>query len=239
MQELLTIDRQPTRWILTLNRPEKRNALSKDMVEALIEGVETAHAEGVPLLVFRGMGKNLSAGFDFTDYETQSEGDLVLRMIRIETLLQLLANSPALTVGLAHGKNFGAGVDLLAACKLRYCTPDVSFRMPGLKFDLVLGTRRFRHLVGPDNALSILGSARSFQVDEALRIGFVTASMPESDWDALLDNAEQTATALTADTRASLYAALSLSDDQSDMAALVRSASKPGFKNRIQQYLAG
>src|SRR5690606_32673848 len=157
MPDQLTIDREPGRWTFTLNRPEKRNALSQALVEALIEGVESAHAQDVPLLVFRGAGKNFSAGFDFTGYEDQSEGDLVLRMVRIETLLQLVSGSPALTVGLAHGKNFGAGVDLFATCKLRYCTPDASFRMPGLKFGLVLGTRRFRHIVGPDHALSILG----------------------------------------------------------------------------------
>lgn len=239
MTEQVSITREPDCWTFTLNRPEKRNALSSELVEALIEGVESAHAQDIPLMVFRGAGKNLSAGFDFTSYETQSEGDLVLRMIRIETLLQLLANSPALTVGLAHGKNFGAGVDLFAVCKLRYCTPDASFRMPGLKFDLVLGTRRFRNLVGPDNALSILGSARSFQADEALHLGFVTATSAETDWDSLLNEAQQAAVALTPDTRASLYAALVMNDDDADMTALVRSASKPGFKHRIQQYLAG
>src|SRR3546814_5225542 len=93
------------------------------------------------------MGKNFSAGFDFTGYEDQTDGDLLLRMVRIETLLQRVAGSPSLTVALAHGRNFGAGVDLFAACKLRYCSPATSFRMPGLKFGLVLGTRRFRGIV--------------------------------------------------------------------------------------------
>src|SRR5690606_210759 len=155
---VLAIDKSPQVWTYTLNRPDKRNALSAELVEALIEGVDAAHAEQIPLLVFRGAGKNFSAGFDFTGYEAQSEGDLLLRMVRIETLLQRVAGSPSLTLALAHGRNFGAGVDLVAACKLRLCTPDASFRMPGLKFGLVLGTRRFRNMVGADNALSILGS---------------------------------------------------------------------------------
>lgn len=239
MPDLLTIDRKPGGWTFMLNRPDKRNALSRELVEALIEGVEAAHAAGAPLLVFRGAGKNLSAGFDFTGYEEQSEGDLVLRMVRIETLLQMVSGSSALTVGLAHGKNFGAGVDLFAACKLRYCTPDAGFRMPGLKFGLVLGTRRFRNIVGSSHALSILGSARAFQADEALRIGFATQAAPESEWPGLLLDAEQTAAALPADTRTRLYAALDANDAEADMAALVRSAAQPGFKNRIQQYLAG
>lgn len=239
MSEQLIIDRQRGRWTFTLDRPEKRNALSQEIVEALIEGVEAAHREEVPLLVFCGAGKNLSAGFDFTGYEEQSEGDLVLRMVRIETLLQLVANSPALTVGLARGKNFGAGVDLFAACKLRYCTPDASFRMPGLKFGLVLGTRRFRNIVGADKALAILGTARSFEADEALLIGFATSTVSEHEWAGLLSDAESAAAALDPATRASLYAALNVNEADTDMAALVRSASRPGFKQRIQQYLAG
>jgi enoyl-CoA hydratase/carnithine racemase len=235
----LIIDRQPGHWTFTLDRSEKRNALSHDLVEALIEGVEAAHREGVPLLVFRGAGKNFSAGFDFTGYETQSEGDLVLRLIRIETLLQLVANSPALTVGLVHGRNFGAGVDLFAACKLRYCTPDASFRMPGLKFGLVLGTRRFRNIVGVDEAMSILGTARPFDADESLRIGFVTSIVPENEWAEILSEAESAATVLDPETRSVLYGALNVNEADTDMAALVRSASRPGIKRRIQQYLAG
>lgn len=235
----LIIDRQPGRWTFTLDRPEKRNALSHDLVEALIEGVEAAHQEGVPLLVFRGSGKNLSAGFDFTGYETQSEGDLVLRLIRIETLLQRVAGFPALTVGLAHGRNFGAGVDLFAACKLRYSTPDASFRMPGLKFGLVLGTRRFRNIVGAGKAMSILGTARPFNADEALHVGFVTSLAPDSEWPAILSEAEAAASVLDGETRAALYGALDVNDADTDMAALVRSASRPGLKQRIEQYLAG
>ena len=156
--ESLIIDRDERQWTFTLNRPEKRNALSSTLVEALIGGVTEATTRHIPQLIFQGAGKNLSAGFDFTDYENQSEGDLALRFIRIEQLLQLIASAPALTIGLAHGRNFGAGVDLFAACRLRYCTPDATFLMPGLKFGLVLGTRRFRNIVGAANAADILSA---------------------------------------------------------------------------------
>ncbi|NYT79169.1 enoyl-CoA hydratase/isomerase family protein [Alcaligenaceae bacterium] len=237
MSDQLIIDRQLNCWTFTLNRAEKRNALSLELVEALITGVDAAHAENISLLVFQGAGKNLSAGFDFTGYEEQSEGDLVLRMIRIETLLQSVASSSSLTVALAQGRNFGAGVDLFAACKLRYCTPGASFRMPGLKFGLVLGSRRFRNIVGAGRALSILGSARSFDAHEALDIGFVDEATPESDWPLLLDQAMQIAQALDAATRANLYQALDVNTAHVDMAELARSASQPGFKARIRQYL--
>src|SRR3546814_4834404 len=103
-----------------------------------------------------------------------------------EHLLQLIAGSPALTVAYGHGRNFGAGVDLFASCKLRYCTSDASFRMPGLKFGLVLGSRRFRNIVGAANALSILGSARTFCAQQAFRIGFADHIVSVAEWTDLL-----------------------------------------------------
>lgn len=235
----LKTDMQPDGWTFTLARPEKRNALSTGLVEALIEQVDAAHEAGAPLLIFRGEGKNFSAGFDFTGYEAQSEGDLVLRMVRIETLLQKVAGSNALTVGLAHGRNFGAGVDLFAACKLRYCTPDASFRMPGLKFGLVLGTRRFCNIVGTSHALSILGTARSVDADEAAQVGFVQRTATEDDWPGLIAQATEQAAALDSETLARLYRVLRTNDADADMAELVRSASRPGLKARIRQYLDG
>lgn len=127
---------------------------------------------------------------------------------------------------------------MFAACKLRQCSPDASFRMPGLKFGLVLGSRRLRNLVGADQALSILGDARTFDADEARRIGFVQQVVPEIDWPAQQQQAGQTAVALDAATRAHLYAALDANTHDADMAALVRSASRPGIKARIERYLA-
>jgi len=236
--DTLAIDRQPQAWTFTLNRPDKRNALSGELVEALIDAVDDAHARQVPLLVFQGAGKNFSAGFDFTGYEDQSDGDLLLRMVRIETLLQRVAGSPSLTVGLAHGRNFGAGVDLFAACKLRYCDPGASFRMPGLKFGLVLGTRRFRNIVGAARALSILGSARTFDAPEAEHIGFVAQIAAQDAWPGLRQQAGQVSQALDAPTRAALYGVLDTNQNDADMAALAGSASRPGLKARIRQYLS-
>lgn len=237
MAESLHIDRHDDHWIFTLDRPEKRNALSAELVEALIAGIDAAHSKNIPTLIIRGAGKNFSAGFDFTGHESQSEGDLVLRMIRIETLLQKIAASPALTVAFAHGKNFGAGVDIIAACKLRYATSDAMFRMPGLKFGLVLGTRRFRNIVGTSHALSILSDARSFDATEGLETGFLTELFPENTWEQNMAQAVQTAQSLDATTRIRLYDALDQNDANADMAALVMSASQPGFKARIQTYL--
>ena len=79
---------------LTLNRPGKANALSAALVEALIEALGRAAADDARLVVLDGAGSHFCAGFDFTDYENATDGDLVLRFIRIETLLQQLNINP-------------------------------------------------------------------------------------------------------------------------------------------------
>ena len=234
----VSIRREPHCWTLTLDRPAKANALSAPMVEALIAAVAEAEAARVPVLAIEGRGRNLSAGFDFGGYESQSEGDLVLRFVRIEALLQSLARSTCLTVGFAHGRNFGAGVDLLAACRWRIAAPQSTFRMPGLGFGLVLGTRRFARIAGADAAREILESLATFDVARAREIGFVRRIAPQEEWPAILAEAVATARSLPEESRASLYRALDDAAHDADLADLVRSASAPGLKERIARYLA-
>ncbi|TRM52986.1 enoyl-CoA hydratase/isomerase family protein [Achromobacter sp. LC458] len=237
MSGVLRIDKQGARHVLTLTRAEKMNALSAELVDALIAALDEAEAQGAKLIVIKGEGKNFSAGFDFGDWQTQSEGDLLLRFVRIETLLQRLAASPCLTVALAHGRNFGAGVDLFGACKWRISAPDATFRMPGLKFGLVLGTRRFAALVGAERARTVLEQAATFNAEEALRDGFATRLAVAQEWADIEQQAAETAVALTDASRIQLYAALSQETPDADLARLVRSAAAPGLKDRVAAYL--
>ncbi|ALX85313.1 enoyl-CoA hydratase [Achromobacter denitrificans] len=237
MSVALRVERRGPAQVLTLARPGKMNALSAELVEALIAAVDAAPAQGAEVIVLRGEGRNFSAGFDFGDWEAQSEGDLLLRFVRIETLLQRVAASPCLTVGLAHGRNFGAGVDLFGACKWRVAAPDAAFRMPGLKFGLVLGTRRFAALVGAERARAILEQASVFDAGQAHRDGFVSHLAAPDNWPDLERQAAQAAGALTGAARAQLYAALSAEQPDIDLARLVRSAAEPGLKARVAAYL--
>jgi len=237
MSEVLRIDKQGVAHVLTLARPDKMNALSAALVEALIAALDQAETGGAKLIVLKGEGKNFSAGFDFGDWQEQSEGDLLLRFVRIETLLQRLAASPCLTLGLAHGRNFGAGVDLFGACKWRISAPDATFRMPGLKFGLVLGTRRYAALVGAERARAVLEQAATFNAEEALRDGFASRLAVAGDWPDIEREAQNAASALTGASRVQLYAALSTETPDIDLARLVRSAAEPGLKDRVAAYL--
>lgn len=219
---------------LTLNRPAKANALSASLVEALINAVEYAQTDGTRLLVLEGNGSHFCAGFDFTAYHEANEGELVLRFIRIEHLLQRIYHAPFTTMVLARGKIFGAGADLVCACSTRVAAPGTTFRMPGLRFGLVLGTRRLAQRIGNDAARDILETSRTFDADSALKLGFITRAAAEPDWPALVDAAREATATLTLPALARLNAQTIVDTRDTDMAALAQSASVPGLKERIR-----
>lgn len=221
---------------LTLDRPDKANALSAALVEALDAAVATANHDGTRLLVLKGNGRNFCAGFDFGGFEETSEGDLLLRFVRIEMLLQALYHAPFATLALAQGRNFGAGVDLVLACGSRIAAPDAEFRMPGLKFGLQLGTRRLAARIGGDAARALLAGSRTFGADEALRIGFVQEIAAPEAWPAIALRAAGEAEQLSVAAATRLHAATVTDSRAADLADLVRSAAEPGLKERIREY---
>jgi enoyl-CoA hydratase/carnithine racemase len=237
MSDTVNVVRQDDVWTLALNRVEKRNSLSVELVEELLAVVQRAPSEGAKVLVFQGEGKNFSAGFDLSEAASQSEGDLLLRFVRVELLLQAVASSPCLTMALAHGRTFGAGVDLIASCRQRYATADATFRMPGLKFGLVLGTRRFGQIVGPEQAASLQEEAATFDAENALRLGFLHSVVEVDQWPALVERARAKAAVLPNWSRGALYQVLTTSNADADLAWLVRSAARPGLKQRIADYM--
>jgi enoyl-CoA hydratase/carnithine racemase len=221
---------------LTLNRPQKANALSASLVEALLDAVEYAATDGTRLLILDGNGSHFCAGFDFTDVQASSEGDLALRFIRIETLLQALFHAPHETLALAHGHAFGAGADIVASCGLRVAAPGTIFRMPGLRFGVVLGTRRLAQRIGSGKARDILSTSRSFDTEEALACGFLTGVAAQDTWPKLNAAAQIAAETLTPSAAAALHRRTVTDSRAEDMAELARSVSPPGLKERIRRY---
>jgi enoyl-CoA hydratase/carnithine racemase len=221
---------------LTLNRPQKANALSSALVEALLDAVEYACTDGTRLLVLDGSGAHFCAGFDFSGFQEASEGELALRFVRIETLLQQLHHAPFETLVFAHGRNFGAGADLVCCCGIRVAAPDATFRFPGLLFGVVLGTRRLTHRIGADHARLLLAEARTLDADHAQRIGFVTQVATQSEWPKLAVAARANRELLTPAAAAALHRRTVTDSLDSDMAELARSVSAPGLKERIRLF---
>ncbi len=223
-----------------LNRPDKLNAFSTDLVDALQAAVLEAESdETVRLLVIRGNGKGFSGGFDLSGLDEMSDGDLLLRFVRVEELLQAVYHAPFATMALVHGPCYGAAADLVAACQWRVCSPEARFRMPGLNFGIVLGTNRLACLVGADQAHDLLARSKPFDAEEALRCGFVREIAGQQAWPTLRQRALEAAQALSPADYAAMTRRTRQSDREGDMTALVRSAAAGSVKQRISDYLAG
>lgn len=221
--------------VLTLNRPAKRNALDRAIVDGMHDALDAANAAGVRLLVLRGNGASFCSGFDLSDLDTESDGDLLLRFVRIETLLHRLNSAPFTTLAFAHGRTYGAGADIVAACDKRVIVGDAKFAFPGAAFGIVLGTGRLIGRVGADRAREIVQSGREVDAAEALAIGFATARISEGEADDLITREREIAERLDRETSAAIRAVMT-GDGATDLAHLVRSAARSGLKARIQAH---
>lgn len=229
---------------LHLQAPKRGNALSASMVDDMLKAVQTTSADNsVHTLLLSGEGPHLCTGFDLSDLSAQSEGDLLLRFVRIEQLLDALWRAPLRTIACAQGRTWGAGADLFAACDVRWVATDTTFRFPGAGFGLVLGTRRLAERVGVATARDWVGMGREIQAEDALQAGLATHRRQTTQ-----DTPREQALALAAEppavdrvTQAALRHAsnpqAALAAD-ADLAALVRSAARPGLKDRIAAYSA-
>lgn len=236
---LLRAERRKRVLTLTLDRPEKRNALNEDLVEALLAEMMEAQGQPTDLVVLRGEGPGFSAGFDLGGLDEQSDGDLLQRFVRIEQLLQAVHTAPFVTLALAHGRVFGAGADLVCACSHRIAAPGTRFRFPGLAFGIVLGTRRLAGRVGADTARAIQAGGRTLDTAEAKRTGLITAIADTPEWSEVVTTVEAEAGGITSTARAVFHSALADARPDENLAHLVRTAAEPGLRDRIRQYVGG
>ena len=219
---------------LTLNRPKSANALSPELVEALIDAL--AAPEGIRLCVLRGEGRHFCAGFDLSDLESLSDGDLLWRVLRIERLLQRVHHAPFPVMALAQGQVVGAGADLFAACWRRIAAPGSRFRMPGWNFELALGTRRLTDLIGQDAARDLLIDTKVMPAEEAVTCGLATDLAAAEDWPNLIETSHRRAAALPARALRDMLALTTTDTRSEDIAAIVETAGRPGLRDRIVAY---
>lgn len=223
---------------LWLARPDRGNALVPAMVDALEAGLEAALAGGARLIVLRGRGKNFCTGLDLSDLDAIGDGEIALRILRIELLLQRIHALPVTTLAIASGRVFGAGADLFAVCDHRIALAGASFAFPGPAFGLVLGTARLAGLVGDTAARHLLLAGQPVEASRALALGLATAVIEADATDGAIGATHAAATRLDPPTVAALHARTRRADDAGDLAALARSIARPGLKARIAAYSA-
>jgi len=219
---------------LTLNRGSKANSLTPALVEDLITALD--QPGDVRMAVIRGEGKHFCAGFDLSDISKVSDGDLLWRFVRLELLLQKIYHSPFPIVALGHGQIVGAGADLFAACWHRVAALGTKLKMPGWNFELALGTGRLTALIGQDAARDMLIDTKSISAEQARQIGLASNLVEKEDWENLILTLATRARALPSEATANMLALTGLNNAELDLAALVRSAARPGLKARIENY---
>ena len=118
---------------LSLNRPEKKNSLSLELVEALVKALnELARRADVPVLVIRGAGDEaFCAGFDIASLPAAGQTTEAVETIRpVETLFQCVVDYPMPVIAMINGAAFGAGCELAVCCDIRVAADDARLGMP-------------------------------------------------------------------------------------------------------------
>ncbi|NDI06643.1 MAG: enoyl-CoA hydratase/isomerase family protein [Rhodobacteraceae bacterium] len=220
--------------LLTLNRGSKANSLTPTLVEDLIAALDQPN--NVRMAVIRGEGKHFCAGFDLSDISELSDGDLLWRFVRIELLLQKIYHSPFPIVALGHGQIVGAGADLFVACWHRVAAPCVKLKMPGWNFELALGSGRLAALIGQDAARDMLIDTRSISAEQAREIGLASDLIEKEGWEDLVTTLAARARTLPTEATTNMLALTGSKSAELDLAALVRSAARPGLKARVEKY---
>lgn len=189
---MIGVSREAGLWVLTLQRPEKANSVTRAMLVALAEAVEEAANAGVSALILTGEGKVFSAGADLDDARAGLATDPVW-----ERLSGAIAGFPGLTIAALNGTLAGGSMGMALACDLRLAVPGAKFFYPVMKLGFLpqpSDPARLAALVGPGRARMILMGGARIEAAEALAWGLVDRLLePE----ALLQAAE----ALTADAR--------------------------------------
>lgn len=222
---------------LRLNRADKANALSAEMVDAIHACFDRLGDE-TRALVIRGEGRNFCAGFDFQACEQQSEGDLLLRFVRIEGLLARVRQTPFLTIACVTGAAFGAGADIACACAMRLGDSTARMRFPGFRFGIALGTRRLCAIAGAQRARAILLGNEVLDAQAALAAGLLNEVCSGEGLNPRIDAIVASMAGLDAASLRTLLAATEAETTQRDLADLVGSVARPGLHGRIAVYRA-
>lgn len=181
---LLDVTRAGTA-VVTLNRPEVRNAFNAEVIERLTDILEDLRgAEGVRVVLIEGAGKSFSAGADIkwlqaaADYTYQ---DNLEDARRLADLLHRLYTLPQPTIALIDGAVRGGGNGLAAACDMAIATPKANFAFSEVKIGVAPATISPYVIkkIGEAAARRYFLTAEVFDANEALRLGLVHAVVPE------------------------------------------------------------
>lgn len=188
---MIALDTQNGLWTVTIDRPDKANSLTPEMLARLADIAESA--QEARALILTGRGKVFSAG---ADLEAARAG--MATSPDWERLSGAIARLPGLTVAALNGTLAGGAMGMALACDLRIAVPGAKFFYPVMRLGFLpqpSDPARMAALIGPARTKLILMAGQRIEADEALRIGLI---------DRITDPADlmETAQTLVADTLA-------------------------------------
>ena len=197
------------RGTLTLNRPDRLNALSNElMAEVADAAVWFDHQGDLRVVVVRGAGRAFSAGFDLSvfgdDGPSPAGGRVPADTGRL--MADALERTSPVLIAALHGHVVGGGLVVAAACDLRIATTDVSFSIPEVDLGIPLawgGIPRLVREIGPALTKELVMTCRPFGAEEAMAAGFLNRIVAA---DALDSAIEEMAEAVAARPRVAVLA---------------------------------
>jgi enoyl-CoA hydratase/carnithine racemase len=183
MEPVLLEKDGPIGW-LTLNRPDKRNALSLELMGDMLKKLEQVREDKeTRIVVVRGNGPVFCAGHDLSEMVGTDRGIHHFRDIfsRCTEMMLRLQGLPQPVIAQVHGIATAAGCQLVAACDLAIAEAGARFATPGVKIGLFCTTPMVPlvRVIGRRRAMEMLMSGRFVSAEEAERFGLVNRVVPE------------------------------------------------------------
>jgi enoyl-CoA hydratase/carnithine racemase len=189
MSIVITEDHGPVRHVI-LNRPDKRNAMSQELLKTLAAALREAADDGsVHCVVLRGEGLVFSAGVDLGELMSFAGDPNALRPFRNVFLdcANLCEAMPKPVICQIHRACFGGALEVALGCDLRIASEDSQLGLPEVKFGIIPdvgGSSRLPAVVGLGRAKELIMTARTIDATEAHRIGLVNRVVGAEELDA-------------------------------------------------------
>lgn len=188
MTTLVRVDLADGCLTITLDRPEKRNALNREMLDAIIAGVERARRDpDVRVVVLRGAGGYFSAGIDLVDAVAANQAASPIRIMRrVADMVVGVFRLPVPSIAVVEGGAYGLGANLALACDLTVAAADAVlcevFIQRGLSVDGG-GAWLLPRLVGLKRAKELVLFGDVIAAPEAAAMGLINHAVPAAELD--------------------------------------------------------
>ena len=185
MSDTILMEREGRVTILTVNRPDKLNALNDQVREDMLAALAQIESDdGVGVVVITGAGeKSFIAGADISEFAGRSPFDQRHAM-RSPRIFDIMSSFPKPVIAMINGFCLGGGCELALSCDLRIASEKARFGQPEIKLGLIPGgggTQRLPRLVGTGHALRLILTGDMIGAAEAQSIGLVEMVFPHEE----------------------------------------------------------